>query len=40
MSHEEEFKDTTGVGQILLLVVAIVVFPLLPMLMGRFNLLR
>ena len=39
MSHEEDFKDTTGAGQILLAIVALVTFPLLPMLMGWFTLL-
>lgn len=39
MSHEEDFKDTTGAGQILLILVALIACPLLPMLMGWFTLL-
>ena len=34
MSHNEDFKDSTGPIQILLIVVAMEVFPLFPMLMG------
>ncbi len=39
MSHNEDFKDTTGAGQILLIVGAMVALPLLPMLMGWFTVL-
>ncbi|MDP7593848.1 MAG: hypothetical protein QF552_14350 [Litorilituus sp.] len=39
MSHNEDFKDSTGVAQILLIIGAIVALPLLPMLMGWFTLL-
>ena len=40
MSHNEDFKDSTGAGLILLVLAAVVAFPLLPMLMGWFTLLR
>lgn len=39
MSHNEDFKDSTGAGQILLAILALVAFPLLPMLMGWFTVL-
>jgi len=39
MLPDEDFKDTTGVAQILLVVVALVAFPLLPMLTGWFAML-
>ena len=39
MSHNEDFKDSTGAGQILLTILALVAFPLLPMLMGWFTVL-
>ena len=38
--NNEEFKDSTGAGQILLAIAALVALPLLPMLMGWFNILR
>lgn len=38
MSHDEDFKDTTGIAQILLAILALIAFPLLPMLMGWFTL--
>jgi len=40
MSHDEDFKDSTGAGSILLVILAMVLFPLLPMLMGWFTMLR
>ena len=40
MSHEENFQDSTGVSQVLLVIVAMLAFPLLPMLMGWFTMLR
>jgi len=39
-SHEENFKDTTSAVNIIMVIVAMVCFPLLPMLMGWFTLLR
>lgn len=39
MSHNEDFKDTTGAAQVLLIVGAMVALPLLPMLMGWFTIL-
>jgi hypothetical protein len=38
--HEEDFKDTTSAINVLMIVVAIIAVPLLPMLMGWFTLLR
>jgi len=38
--HEEDFKDSTSAINILLIVVAMVSMPLLPMLMGWYTLLR
>jgi len=42
MSHspEENFKDTTSTVNVIMVVVAMVCCPLLPMLMGWFTLLR
>jgi hypothetical protein len=40
MSHDEDFKDSTGLGLILLALLALIACPLLPMLMGWFNILR
>ena len=40
MSNDEDFKDSTGVGSILLVIVAMLALPLLPMLMGWFTMLR
>jgi len=40
MSHDESFKDSTGTSQVLLIVAAMFAFPLLPMLMGWFTMLR
>ena len=40
MSHDEDFKDSTGVVNILVVLVALVALPLLPMLMGWFTILR
>ena len=39
-SHEENFKDSTSAINVLMIVVAILTVPLLPMLMGWFTLLR
>lgn len=39
-SHEEDFKDTTSALNILTVIVVMVAFPLLPMLMGWYTLLR
>jgi len=39
-SHEEDFKDTTSTINVLMIIAAMTFFPLLPMLMGWFNLLR
>ncbi|MCW8833504.1 MAG: hypothetical protein OQK09_00960 [Colwellia sp.] len=40
MSHHEDFKDSTGAGQVSLVIIAMLAFPLLPMLMGWFTMLR
>ncbi len=40
MSHDEDFKDGTGPGLILLVILAMLALPLLPMLMGWFTMLR
>ena len=40
MSNHEDFKDSTSAGSILLVMGAMVAFPLLPMLMGWFTMLR
>jgi len=40
MSDNECFKDSTNAGSIALIVVAMVLFPLLPMLMGWYTILR
>jgi hypothetical protein len=40
MSHDEDFKDSTGLGLFALALVALVACPLLPMLMGWFTMLR
>jgi hypothetical protein len=40
MSQNEDFKDSTGLGLISLFLVAFIAFPLLPMLMGWFSMLR
>jgi uncharacterized membrane protein len=40
MSHNEDFKDSTGAGQVILVILAMVLFPLFPMLMGWFTMLR
>jgi hypothetical protein len=40
MSHEEDFKDSTSLGLLSLVLVAFIAFPLLPMLMGWFTMLR
>ncbi len=40
MSHDEDFKDSTGVGTILFVIITILAVPLFPMLMGWFSLLR
>jgi hypothetical protein len=40
MSDNEDFKDSTNAGSVLLVILAMVVFPLFPMLMGWFNLLK
>gem|GEM_PF-728222 len=39
-SHEEDFKDTTSTINVLMVIVAMVGFPLLPMLMGWLTMLR
>lgn len=38
--HQEDFKDTTSAINVTMIVVAMITFPLLPMLMGWFTLLR
>jgi len=38
-SHEENFKDSTSTINVLMVIVAMVGFPLLPMLMGWFTML-
>jgi hypothetical protein len=40
MSQNEEFKDSTSTGLVSLVIAAIFAFPLLPMLMGWFTMLR
>jgi len=40
MSHDEDFKDSTNAGMILLVILAMFALPLLPMLMGWFTMLR
>lgn len=40
MSHDEDFKESAGVGYIFVIIVALFAFPLLPMLMGWFTMLR
>jgi hypothetical protein len=40
MSHNEDFKDSTNAGSVLLVILAMVSFPLFPMLMGWFTMLR
>ncbi|MEY8215349.1 MAG: hypothetical protein RPR97_12825 [Colwellia sp.] len=40
MSDNEDFKDSTGAGAILLVILTIVAVPLFPMLMGWFSILR
>jgi len=40
MSHDEDFKDSTGAGLILSVILAMFAFPLLPMLMGWYTMLR
>jgi len=40
MSENEDFKDSTGLGLISLVLVAMIAMPLLPMLMGWFTILR
>jgi uncharacterized membrane protein len=40
MSHHEEFTDSTSTGSVLLVIGAMFAFPLLPMLMGWFTMLR
>lgn len=40
MSHDEDFKDSTSIINVLLVILAMVAFPLLPMLMGWFTMLR
>ena len=39
MSNNEDFKDSTGVGLVSLILIAMVAMPLLPMLMGWFTIL-
>lgn len=38
--HDEDFKDTTSAINIIMVIVAMVFMPLLPMLMGWFTILR
>jgi hypothetical protein len=40
MSHNEDFKDSTSTINVLMIIVAVVAMPLLPMLMGWFTMLR
>ncbi|WP_268892410.1 hypothetical protein [Colwellia sp. 20A7] len=40
MSQNEDFKDSTGLGLLSLLLVAFIALPLLPMLTGWFTMLR
>jgi len=40
MSHDEDFKDSTGLGLLSLVLLALIACPLLPMLMGWFSMLR
>ncbi len=39
MSHNENFKDSTNAGSILLFVLILALFALFPMLMGWFSIL-
>ena len=38
--HAEDFKDTTSAIHLVMILVALVAMPLLPMVMGWFTLLR
>jgi hypothetical protein len=40
MSNNEDFKDTTSTINVLMIIVAAIAMPLLPMLMGWFTMLR
>lgn len=40
MSHNEDFKDTSSKRHLVMVLVALVAMPLLPMLMGWFTMLR
>ena len=39
-NHNEDFKDTTSVFNLITILTVVIVMPLLPMLMGWFTMLR